>query len=309
MQRIEFQAMNCHMLAVVDGDIAEAGAVLAAVPAWFEQWEQCFSRFRPDSELSRLNRNAGSWVNVSTDLFSVIGAALWAAEFSDGLVSPTLLGAMEQAGYYCSFEHIDVSSIPQSLAKTRDTGDFNDWRAIQTDASTQRVFAPANVRLDLSGTAKGWAAEQAVGRLSKYGAALVDAGGDIATCGPRGGGEAWPIGLADPLHPGQQLDVLMLNTAGVATSGRDYRRWQFIGAPQHHIMDPRTGQPAQTDVLTATIVAPTMRFAETAAKTALILGSQAGLNWVERHPELAATLVLEDGHVLRSQRMDQYTWK
>ena len=98
----------------------------------------------------------------------------------------------------------------------------------------------------------------------------------------------------------------MLVRGAVATSGRDYRRWQKGGVAQHHIIDPRTGQPAQTDVLTATIIAADGPTAEVAAKVALILGSHAGMAWLEERPTLAGLLVLEDGRVLQSHRMDIY---
>ena len=101
----------------------------------------------------------------------------------------------------------------------------------------------------------------------------------------------------------------MLGRCGVATSGRDRRRWQQDGVWRHHIIDPRTGMPAETDVLSATVIAPDLIWAEIAAKTAFILGSQAGLAWIEERPALAAVLVLEDGRGLFSTRMEGYLWK
>jgi thiamine biosynthesis lipoprotein len=95
----------------------------------------------------------------------------------------------------------------------------------------------------------------------------------------------------------------------VATSGRDYHRWIRQGASQHHIIDPRTGLPASTDVLTATVIAPGMVEAESAAKVALILGSNAALDWLEAHPPLAGLLVLEDGSVRRSRRLTRFIWR
>ena len=142
--------MNCQMLAAMDSGSSEAAAALAQVPHWFEAWEQCLSRFRADSELSVLNRNTGQWMSVSADLLSVIEAALWAAKFSDGLVSPTLLGAMERAGYDRSFESIASAPLIHQVTPSLNT---QGWQAIQTDSAAGRVFVPAARRIYLKGIA------------------------------------------------------------------------------------------------------------------------------------------------------------
>lgn len=301
MQRLEFRAMGCHMLAVIDRDDERADAQLRAVPGWFEEWEQQLSRFRADSDLSRLNAAAGRPVAVAPALWKVIRLALDAARQSDGLVRPTVLDALEAAGYDRSFVSIarDSAGLPAPAAPP-------DWRAIEIDQRASTVMLPAGVRLDLGGVAKGWAAEQAVRRLAATGPALVDAGGDIAISGPMADGLAWPIAIANPLVADATLGLLRIVQGAVATSGRDYRHWRKGGAEQHHIIDPRTGCPADTDVLAATVVAPDGPLAEVAAKVALILGSRAGLAWLDQRPTLAGLLVLADGRVLRSRRLDAY---
>jgi thiamine biosynthesis lipoprotein len=109
--------------------------------------------------------------------------------------------------------------------------------------------------------------------------------------------------VSDPANPDHPLEILRLSKGGVATSGRDYHHWVRNGRPMHHIIDPRTGLPATTDVVAATVVAPTVVEAEVGAKVAFILGSEAGLAWLEAHPPYAALLVTEDGQVLRSRRL------
>lgn len=181
-----------------------------------------------------------------------------------------------------------------------------DWRAIRMDPAGRRVTLPRGVRLDLGGIAKGWAADKAVRRLAAHGPALVDAGGDIAVSGPPSAQGRWPIAVADPFAPDAHLAVLWLDRGGIATSGRDFRRWQKDGEWRHHIIDARTGEPAATDVLSATVIAGTARTAEAAAKVALILGARAGLAWIEAHPPLAGLLVGENGEVHTSRRLDIY---
>jgi thiamine biosynthesis lipoprotein len=101
----------------------------------------------------------------------------------------------------------------------------------------------------------------------------------------------------------------MLSYGGIATSGRDYRRWYKNGVWQHHIIDPRTNRPAQTDVLSATVVASFASLAEMAAKTVLIMGSLDGLRWLEKHPGFAGLVVLDDGTTLHSRRWINHIWR
>jgi thiamine biosynthesis lipoprotein len=301
MQEYRFRAMGCHMLAVLDGDGAGAVAQLAAVPGWFEEWEQQLSRFRADSDLSRLNAAAGRPVVVPPALWEVLGVALDMARQSEGLVQPAILAALEAAGYDRSFDQL-APAMAGAPAPTLPA----DWRALRLDRHTRTVTLPAGVRLDLGGVAKGWAASQAARRLAKAGPALVDAGGDVAVSGPLADGSAWPIAIANPFAPEESLGLVLLAQGAVATSGRDYRRWTRDGVEQHHIIDPRSGQPAQTDILSATVVAPDGPTAEMAAKVALILGSRAGLAWLDARPTLAGLVVLEEGRILSSRRMDAY---
>lgn len=305
MKRHEFHAMGCRMLAVLDTDSPHAMYRLAQVPHWFDNWEQHLSRFREASELSELNRASSAPRQVSAVLWDVVQAALEAARESEGLVVPTLLGALEAAGYDRTFEAI---SPAPSLTRSFRPVNGDDRRAIECDACTRSIRLSPGVRLDLGGIAKGFAADRAARRLGKLGPALVDAGSDIAITRLQSDGQRWPIGVTNPLQPDQQLELLMIAQGGVATSGRDYRRWQRDGAWQHHIIDPRTGQPAVTDVLSVTVIAPSAREAEVAAKAALILGSDDGLEWIEARPALAGLLVLEDGRVIYSHRLRMYLW-
>ncbi|MBA3946514.1 MAG: FAD:protein FMN transferase [Herpetosiphonaceae bacterium] len=304
MQCLSFRAMGCEMRALMEGEPALVDQELAAVPGWFTTWEQHLSRFRDDSELSLLNRTPDRWTSVSPVLWDVVGTALHAAAMSDGLVSPTVLAALEATGYDRSFELLSTSGAQHAPAATPPP--VMSWWTLQRDAEQQALRLPAGMRLDLGGIAKGWAAEQAAARLGRTAPALVDAGGDIAVSGPLDGGVPWSIGVADPMAPEADLELLLLRQGVVATSGRDYRRWLQAGMWQHHIVDPRTGTAAVGDTVSATVVAPTACDAEVAAKVVMILGSRAGIAWLDARPVLAGLLVLEDGQVLRSRRLVEY---
>jgi FAD:protein FMN transferase len=306
MARLEFHAMGCEMLAILEAPNPAARRRLARVPQWFEAWEDHLSRFRPESELSRLNRSSGQMVSVGPTLWAVFQASRQAEQLSNGLVTPTVLEAMLAAGYDASFETLanGVQAHQKQVAAP-----LPGLAGIRFDLERRSLQLPPGVSLDFGGVAKGWSAQQAVQRMQAYGSCLVDAGGDIAVSGLRHGGLPWQIGVADPLHPEQDLAQLRVGRCGVATSGRDRRRWLQDGVWRHHIIDPRSGLPADTDVISATVIAPDLIWAEIAAKTAFILGSQDGIIWLDEHPALAGILVLEDGRILFSRRMEDFLWK
>jgi thiamine biosynthesis lipoprotein len=306
--------MGVEMLAALETDGPLAQLAVQQVPQWFEEWEQALSRFRPNSDLSRLNNSAGRRAQVSSDLWEVLQASLSAAEETKGLVTPTVLSAVESAGYDRTFaelsqseaDHVtDPSPTPEAYPTERSVP---DWRRVELDPTGRTVRLRPGVGLDFGGTAKGWCADQAASDLGALGPTLVDAGGDIAVSGPMHDGSPWPIGIADPFHPDSELAVLRISSGGVATSGRDYRRWRRGGREMHHIIDPRTGQPAQTDLLTVTVVGPSALAAEIAAKAALILGSREGLDWLNGRPQLAGLMVLEDRTILQTANFAGYIW-
>jgi thiamine biosynthesis lipoprotein len=320
--KIEFKAMGCRMIAIVDSPSKSAPELLHQVPAWFEEWEQCLSRFRPTSELNRLNSSAGWPTQVSETLWQVFQTALEAEETSGGLVTPVVLEALVAAGYDRSFD-----TLPRERdfapAHPRGVG-VSGWPStsslaeVSWDESNHSICLPADVQLDFGGVAKGWAADQAAKRLAslrrersdeRLGSALVSAGGDIAISAEQSNSDLWPVGVDDPFNAGTYLEILMLGRCGVATSGTDYRRWKQGGRWSHHIIDPRTGLPAQTDVFAATVIAPDAMKAEMSAKVALISGSQHGMEWLESKPELAGMLILESGERLYSKRMEQFLWR
>jgi FAD:protein FMN transferase len=299
---VEFRSMGCRMMAAADNPSPRIRRRLDQLPGWFEEWEQALSRFREDSELSRLNRSQGLSWKASPVMWGVFQAALEAEEYSAGLVTPLILEAVLAAGYTTSFEKMGpvmpgVEVPLQTIPPAACVGLYPAIRSLRL---------PPGVRLDFGGVAKGWAAHQAMRRLEPYGPALVDAGGDIAVSGLQQDGQPWYIGVENPFEPGADLMTLQIGRCGVATSGRDTRAWVHAGRNKHHIIDPRTGQPAETDVLTATVIAPDVLTAETAAKTVFILGSKSGKAWLEARPNLAGLLVLENEQQIQSKHFESY---
>jgi thiamine biosynthesis lipoprotein len=309
LHRHPFRAMGCQMLAVLELETDEQPAItstslsasLDQVPGWFEEWEQALSRFRFESELSRLNRTADQFVPVSQPLWEVFQASLVADRTTGGLVTPTVLDAVVLAGYDRPFDQ-----LPASMGYTSLWAEIQPLSLVLSDEESHSICLPPGVHLDFGGIAKGWAAHQAVERLRQHGPALMNAGGDIALSGPRLDGRPWLVGVSNPFQPEEDLAWLHLQGGGIATSGKDRRRWKQGNLLQHHIIDPRTGNPAMTDILTATIIAPTAMEAEAAAKSVFLQGSGAGLEWLEADPGLAGLLVLDSGEILASSYMESY---
>ena len=301
LHRLPFRAMGCQMLAIAEQDSEDAPGILAQVPDWFEEWEQVLSRFRHDSELSRLNRTADQSISVSQTLWDVFQASLDADQATGGLVTPTVLEAVELAGYDRSFD-----DMLGGLSYIGLWAEIHPLSMVLYDEERHTICLPPDIRLDFGGVAKGWAAYHAAERLKVSGPALMNAGGDIAISGPRLDGEAWLVGISNPFEPEIDMVSLHLHGGGVATSGKDRRRWMQGTILNHHIIDPRTGQPAVTDILTATVIAPTVMEAEAAAKAVFLLGSRAGLDWLEADTGLAGLFVLDSGQVIVSQRAEEY---
>jgi thiamine biosynthesis lipoprotein len=303
LNRLSFRAMGGEMLAIMEGDFDSSPSIMDQVPSWFEDWEQTLSRFRPTSELSRLNQTFDQPVKVSDTLWDVFQYALSAETITNGLVTPTVLDAMLEAGYDQSFDDLPRYQYKNGSSVLTAA---NPLALIIWDEKNQTICLPQGLRLDFGGVAKGWAAHQTVERLKDYGSVLMNAAGDIAISNSLANGQPWQIGVKNPFAKDKDFETLNLNRCGVATSGRDRRHWSQNGLPRHHIINPYTGQPAETDVITATIVAPTVMEAEAAAKAALILGGEQGLKWIESDPVLAGIIVLENGHTLYSQRIREY---
>ena len=300
-----FRAMNCGMGAwVVAADAQAAEDRLAAVEAFTHATEAALSRFRPDSELSRLNAQAGQPVQVSPLLAELLALALASAEQTEGLYDPTMLAALEAAGYDRSFEQLGPVVAAHPLNAPAYT-----WRDVQFDEAAQRVTLPVGMRLDLGGIVKGWAADRAADMLAEVGGCLVDVGGDLMARGEPVEYPAWPVGVADPRDPDRDLALLMLTDRGVATSGTDYRRWQQGDTVRHHIIDPRTRRPAETDLLSVTVVAPTATQADLHAKVVLMLGSVEGRRYLERLLDIEALLIGEDGSQWQTLGFEKYVYQ
>lgn len=254
----------------------------------FSEWEQTLSRFLPESELSRLNQQAGTSVVVGDLLYTVLTTALTAARATEGVYDPAMLDQLMQVGYDRTFDEVPEVRFAPVFPGEPGGG----WRGIRVDPGRQRVTLPAGIKLDFGGIAKGMAVDAALVELSvnDIDTALVNAGGDLAVLGLPSDREQWPIAV-----PGlEQFWTIPLHHGAVATSGIAHRHWRQGDKLQHHLLDPRTGSPAQSDLWSVTVVADRCEQAEVAAKVAFILGSWQGAKFLRKH-RIAGLLVHQDG--------------
>lgn len=306
MKTITFHAMGSKILIAMDTEELRLMDEALKAREWFEEWEESLSRFRLTSELSQFNRHAGTPQKVSGPFFEVASLASKVSRETNGLINPLILNALQAAGYTEDFESLashtdrDLSQPITSLA--------DGSQEFTLDAEAQTITIPFGTQLDFGGFAKGWAAHQTMLRLQSYAPVLVDAGGDIAVSAPLADGTAWPIGVADPTNKENNLELLMISKGGVATSGRDYRKWFSNNRWQHHLIDTRTNQPAETDVLTATVIAEDLMTAEMNAKMGVILGSEEGISWLREQPGVDFLLVLENGVIIKSPDFIEKQW-
>ncbi|MGH3315179.1 MAG: FAD:protein FMN transferase, partial [Nocardioidaceae bacterium] len=264
--------------------------------------ESRWSRFLEDSELCRVNAAAGRPVRVSSDTAQVVRRSVEAWRVTGGLFDPAVLAAVESAGYDKSFERLDTTAGTRPGTSTRPSPGCD---GIEVDGDTVRV--PSGVRLDLGGIGKGYAADQVAYELRQAGAtgACVNLGGDVRVSGPADGGTGWAIGVTDPFDEAANMTTVSLDEGAVATSSRLRRRWRRGKEELHHLIDPRTGEPAQTSLVAVTVVAAQAHWAEILAKAALIAGKDAGRQLLE-HNGLSALLVSEDGDSERVGSMEGY---
>jgi FAD:protein FMN transferase len=273
-------------------DVVAAG-VEVDVSALFEAWEQALSRFRADSEVSRLNAGSGRPFAAGPILLQAVVAACEAARRTRGLFDPTLVDQLEAAGYDRTFAEVAPEQPRRELPARPGGG----WREIEVDLARETVTLPPGTRIEFGGIGKGLAVDAAVDllRARGVGCAAVDAGGDLSVLGVPPGAESWPVAV----ETGEEDETVSLHRGALATSSTLGRRWFQGAALRHHLIDPRDGRPAAGGVRSVTVAAPTCERAEIDAKVALLLGAGLAIDYLERSA-VTGLVVLDDGRRLRA---------
>ncbi|GAC1515010.1 MAG: FAD:protein FMN transferase [Chloroflexota bacterium] len=293
MNVARFRAMNTDISLLAAGaDSALFARAEELTRQIFERVEQCLSRFRPDSELCALNRAAGTPFVASSLLLHAVSLALDAARATKGIFDPSVLPALEAAGYDRSFEQVVSRSgsvlVPPALT---------DYRTIRVDRSRSTITLDTEQRIDLGGIGKGFAIDLALDATSFLSNRCLNAGGDIAVRGTPTGEGGWTIDLEDTGDTGGPMSIRISDSA-LATSTVSRRCWTRGSNQYHHVIDPRTRMPSTSPVRSMTVVAGSCVEADVAAKTALIMGGD-GLDFIHRRG-MHALAVQRDGTVLRT---------
>jgi FAD:protein FMN transferase len=295
-----FRAMSTGVEVIVcvpEAQRSESELALSQVQNLFEEMEKQFSRFRTDSELSRLNQSSGRKFQASPLLYEIVAAAVSSAQLADGIFDPTILHYLVSAGYDRSFE---LLNIPRKISIMDKKLPRYTWRDILLDPGTHSIYLPEGCSIDLGGIAKGWTADRAGWYLEQFKNYAVNAGGDIVVKGTQADESPWTVGIKNPLNRKPDIGVLSLSGDAICTSTTTLRQWRINNIPKHHLIDPRTGLPSNSGVISATVIAGTAALAETISKAALILGPQDGLQLLEKLRPARGILVLKDGQCLTS---------
>src|SRR4051812_29606417 len=265
MNKYNFNSMSTMVQISIDQELFAND--LIPVYKIFASVEDTCSRFKEDSELSRLNQQLEKEVEVSDQLFSILNEALRFYEETNGVFNPGILSAIEHSGYTKSIELIKGRELtaPSPTAPV-----FTKLRPYQLDENRQTVLL--HTRIDLGGIAKGWVVDQAAEALSQHGFGFVNVGGDIRIFGslPR----PLNIGIEDPFYSAKMLSSIQVSDGAIATSTSMKRRWKVNGTSKHHLIDATTGEPSASTIISSTVTAPTAVEADVLAKVVLLLGEE-----------------------------------
>ena len=259
LQAYWFRAMGTAVEFLLDAEPAlEAADQLREAESELRRIEAVLTRFSPNSELSRLN--ARGRLTCSEDLLTVTELALDARERTGGRFDPTVHDAVVAAGYDRTFDEIPADRPADGPGSAPCGGE------VVVDRSNGTIELEPGYRLDFGGIGKGYGVDRAAEILGQAGPCLVNAGGDVSVRGTSAG--PWLIGVETPTEP----VTLALEYGALATTGSDRRRWRVNGSERHHLIDPSTGRPSDSDLLRATVIADTATDAEVVAKAFFLAG-------------------------------------
>ena len=293
-----------HVIAYTSPRADEAATRSAIKQAYDEivRLERLMTTWRDDSELSEVNRSSGSFIRVSTDTLAVIEKSVWAGQISDGTFDITYasMGDLWKFG-----DAAEKDPKPPSATEVKRGIARIGYSKIEIDRAGKRVKIGKGQKVDLGGIAKGYAVDRAAVMLRRAGleSFLVQAGGDLYGAGKKPDGSRWVSGIRDPRGPADRFfATIELENHAFSTAGDYARSYVHDGKRYHHIIDPRTGQPARAS-RSVTIWAPDALTADAVDDAVFILGPKKGLELVESLPGVGAVIVDGENQVHVSKRL------
>jgi len=287
-----------EVIVIADNESVARKSIAEAFSA-MERVDRLMSNFKEDSDISRINKGAGSKaVAVDSDVVEVIKKSIYYSEISNGAFDITVGGVEEL------YDFEDEGRIPEE-EKFKNSVSLIGYRNIAIKGNTVRLMKKG-MKLDLGGIAKGYAIDKGIDAIRKNGVAdaLVNAGGDIRTIGESENGQ-WKIGVLHPRENGRIIDTLLMKDISVATSG-DYRKYFISGGKRyHHILNPSTGLPTE-GVQSVTIIAPFAVDADALATAVFVMGKKNGMKLVEKLKDIEGIIIDSDGLVVYSSGIKIY---
>jgi FAD:protein FMN transferase len=292
-----FRSMSTSILLASEGPDAQQS--FAQVRSFIDACERRFTRFSTTSELVRMNQSAGDWFRASPEMFSLLQTAVDCYLATDGLFDPTVLPDLEPVGTIFSLDEMRAPGInflptPHLYnGKARLAFDKLEFRP-----ENLTIRLPLGMRIDLGGIAKGWIADQAAHRLEKFtSTCAVNAGGDLFLVGIPDRKPGWEIVLEDPRNPNLDLITLTAGPCAVSTASVARRMWLQNDHPSQYLIDPRSGEPAETHWLSVTVFGPTGAIADAFAKAILIGGPEFARTLIRKYPQIYYLAVDRDCQV------------
>lgn len=287
---------------VIDLSIYGDQSVLDAAEAACERYENLFSMQKEDTDVWRINHAGGAPTEVDPDTADLISASLRYCKDSEGMFDITI-GSVSQLWDFEAGVKPDDAAIQAALPHV-------DWHKVVVEDNTVTLLDP-EAAIDLGGTAKGWIADALCKLFRDKGvtSGLINLGGNVLTLGSKPSGKPWTIGLRDPdTSDGQAVATVQIVDKSVTTAGRYERHFTFDGVDYYHILDPKTGYPAVTDLKAITLITTLSLDADGLDTVLFMFGSDKGMEYVEEDDDLDAIFVTNDGQTLFSSGMDRYDY-
>lgn len=306
----KFNALGSEVIVVADLRDDQTHLLDQAEQTVFE-FEQRFSRFFKESELSRFNDFAGGDIKISQTMAELLVIAKEVNELTGGIFDPTIIGSLEAIGYNRRFDELYQTTVLRPSGNSEEIREefFRRTKLDQLKITGDTAIKPAGLRLDFGGLGKGYIVDYlSNGLFAGIADCWISAGGDLAVKGSDQDAVGWKIGVQDPNSPEKEIFSVWTKggNCGIATSGIHKRKGGQGQAAWHHLIDPRTGLPVANNILAVTVISTDAKRADIFAKTVLILGETAGLEFIERQSGSAAIIFFKDGGMVFSKQALNY---